>query len=254
MHAALTPTWSETAWWADFVLPMGHGPERHDTHSYETHAGRRLGFRQPVRRVAMERMGQPVTFTYEANPGEVWEEGESWIELSWRCDPDGSLGIRRYYEPPYRPGEKIRLEEYYRWMFENSVPGLPEKAAAEGLSALEYMRRYAAVEVSRDDYNGDEAHVEDPGETDVAPLEGTRRRRTSTGGHLPLTGDADTVGVQIDGALRKGFNTPSGKLELYSEELESWGWPELAVPTYARSHVHHSLIDHARGEYLLLPT
>ena len=48
LHGALTPTWSETAWWADYVLPMGHGPERHDTHSYETHAGRWLGFRQPV--------------------------------------------------------------------------------------------------------------------------------------------------------------------------------------------------------------
>ncbi|HEX7300351.1 MAG TPA: molybdopterin-dependent oxidoreductase, partial [Solirubrobacteraceae bacterium] len=54
LHGALTPTWSETAWWADYVLPMGLGPERHDTHSYETHAGRWLGFRQPVRRVAME--------------------------------------------------------------------------------------------------------------------------------------------------------------------------------------------------------
>jgi hypothetical protein len=71
---------------------------------------------------------------------------------------------------------------------------------------------------------------------------------------MPLTGDADTVGVQIDGTIHKGFNTPSGKLELYSEELKSWGWPELAVPTYARSHVHPSLIDHAHGEYLLLPT
>ena len=135
LHAAMTPTWSETAWWADYVLPMGHGPERHDTHSYETHAGRWLGFRQPVRRVAMEKLGQPVEFTYEANPGEVWEEGEFWIEVSWRADPDGSLGIRQYYESPYRPGEKIRLEEYYRWMFENSVPGLPEKAAAEGPDA-----------------------------------------------------------------------------------------------------------------------
>ena len=144
----MTPTWSETAWWADYVLPMGHGPERHDTHSYETHAGRWLGFRQPVQRVAMERAGHHVEFTYEANPGEVWEEGEFWIEVSWRADPDGSLGIRRYYESPYRPGEKIRLEEYYRWMFENSVPGLPEKAAAEGLDPLAYMRRYGVVEIS----------------------------------------------------------------------------------------------------------
>jgi hypothetical protein len=206
-----------------------------------------------VRR-AIESLGpQPPNFQaiVELNTGELVTEG---VELSWRCDPDGSLGIRHYYESPYRPGEKIRLEEYYRRMFENSVPGLPEKAAAEGLSPLEYMRRYRAVEVSRDDYHGHEAEVDDPGDTQVEPLEGTVRKRTPTSGHLPLTGDADTVGVQLESTIRKGFNTPFGKLELYSEELESWGWPELAVPTYARSHVHHSLIDHARGEYLLLPT
>ena len=121
--------------------PMGLGPERHDTHSYETHVRRWLGFRQPVQRVAMERTGHQITHTYEANPGEVWEEGEFWIEVSWRADPDGSLGIRRYYESPYRPAEKITLEEYYRWMFENTVPGLPEKAGEQGLTPLQYMRR-----------------------------------------------------------------------------------------------------------------
>lgn len=254
MHAALTPTWSETAWWADYVLPMGHGPERHDTHSYETHSGRWLGFRQPVRRVAMERMGQPVQFTYEANPGEVWEEGEFWIELSWRADPDGSLGIRRFYESPYRPGEKITLPEYYQWMFENSVPGLPEKAAAEGLEPLAYMRKYGVVEISRDDYEQHEVEVTDLDDTEVRGAEEVVTKRRLTSDHLPLTGRPDTIATMVDGVPRRGFNSPSRKLELYSETLAEWGWPEHAVPTYARSHVHHSLIDHARGEYVLLPT
>jgi anaerobic selenocysteine-containing dehydrogenase len=254
LHGALTPTWSETAWWADYVLPMGHGPERHDTHSYETHSGRWLGFRQPVRRVAMERLGRRVEFTYEANPGEVWEEGEFWIELSWRVDPDGSLGIRRYYESPYLPGEKIRLEEYYRWMFENSVPGLPEAAAREGLSALEYMRRYGAFELSRGDYANHEHELELAGEAVERGPERTLRRAKPAGGHLAITGDPETAGALVDGVGRRGFDTPSAKLELFSEDIERWGWPELAVPTYARSHVHPSLIDHGRGEYLLLPT
>ncbi len=48
LHVALTPTWSETAWFADYILPMGLGTERHDTMSQETHAGQWLGFRQPV--------------------------------------------------------------------------------------------------------------------------------------------------------------------------------------------------------------
>lgn len=52
LHACLTPTWSETAWFADYVLPMGHASERHDLMSQETQAARWIGFRQPVLRVA----------------------------------------------------------------------------------------------------------------------------------------------------------------------------------------------------------
>ena len=72
----------------------------------------------------------------------MWEESEFWIALSWKIDPDGSLGIRRYFESPYRPGEPITMDEYYGWMFEHSVPGLPEAAAREGLTPLAYMRKY----------------------------------------------------------------------------------------------------------------
>ncbi|MGH2856548.1 MAG: molybdopterin dinucleotide binding domain-containing protein, partial [Solirubrobacteraceae bacterium] len=199
-------------------------------------------------------LGRPVQFTYEANPGEVWEEGEFWIELSWRVDPDGSLGIRRHYESPYRPGEKIRLEEYYRWMFENSVPGLPELAATEGLDPLGYMRRYGAVEISREEYAQHEAQVPTLQAGEPFGVERTVARRGPAPSHLPLTGCAETVAVMVDGVARRGFNTPSRRLELYSETLADWGWPEMATPTYAPSHVHHSLIDHARGEYVLLPT
>ncbi len=146
---ALTPTWNESAWFADYVLPMGHGSERHDTHSYEQYDGQWVGFRQPVLRTARSRLGEQVTDTRQVNPGEVWEENEFWIELSWRIDPDGSLGIRQYHESRAHPGSKLTVDEYYGWMFANSVPGLPERAAAEGLSPLDWMRRYGAFEISR---------------------------------------------------------------------------------------------------------
>ena len=94
--------------------------------------------------------GKKVEHTYEANPGEVWEEDEFWNELSWRIDPDGSMGIRQHFESPYRPGEKITADEYYRHIFESSVPGLPEKAQEENLSALEYMKKYGAFEIRKD--------------------------------------------------------------------------------------------------------
>ena len=153
LHVALTPTWSETAWFADYILPMGLGTERHDTMSQETHAAQWLGFRQPVLRVAREKRGETIAATYEANPGEVWEESEFWVALSWRIDPDGALGIRTHFESPYRPGEPVTMDEYYGWMFENSVPGLPEAAARENLTPLQYMRKYGVFQVSDKAYS-----------------------------------------------------------------------------------------------------
>jgi len=132
-HACLTPTWSETAWFADYVLPMGHGSERHDLMSQETQAARWIGFRQPILRVALEKQGKKFNTTYEAHEaagiGEIWEEDEFWIELSWRVDPDGALGIRKHFESPYKPGTKMTVDDYYGWIFDNSVPGLPQAAA-----------------------------------------------------------------------------------------------------------------------------
>jgi len=94
-----------------------------------------------------QREGNVVTDTREVNPGEVWEENEFWLELTWRIDPDGSLGIRQFAESKRSPGTRLGVDEYYEWIFDNSVPGLPERAASENLSSLEFMRRYGAFEV-----------------------------------------------------------------------------------------------------------
>ena len=59
------------------------------------------------------------------------------------------MGIRRYFESKSAPGSKLGVDEYYGFILGSSVPGLPEKAKAEGLTPLEYMRRYGAFEVAR---------------------------------------------------------------------------------------------------------
>ena len=263
MHAALTPTWNESAWLADYVLPMGVGAERHDTHSYETHAAKWVGFRQPVVRVAMERLGKKVDFTYQANPGEVWEENEFWIELSWRIDPDGSLGIRKLYESPYRPGEKITVDEYYQWIFENSIPGLPEAAAAEGLTPLGYMRKYGAFEIEKQalkQFDDEVAAVEleganvDPeSQVIMSPTAKPHSPEITPMPGNPPGPDGRPVGVMVDGKPCRGWPTPSGKLEFFSRTLYEWGWPEYAIPTYIDSHVAPSVIDREAGEMTLLP-
>jgi anaerobic selenocysteine-containing dehydrogenase len=245
-HACLTPVWSETAWFADFVLPMGLASERHDLMSQETHAARWIGFRQPVLRVALERQGQTFQWTWQAHEaagmGQVWEEDEFWIELSWRIDPDGALGIRKYFESPYRPGQKLRIEEFYRWIFEHSVPGLPEAAAAEGLTPLAYMRRYGAFLVEEGQYRHHEQAVPNAAGASIDPVTKVAVK------------DGRPIGLQVDGAVRAGFPTPSRRLEFFSSTLSDWKWPEQAVPGYVRSHVHWSRLDRTRGDMVLLPT
>jgi hypothetical protein len=154
-HACLTPTWSETAWFADYVLPMGHASERHDLMSQETHAARWIGFRQPVLRgrardgrQAFDSRGRRTRRRHRAGVG----RGRVLDRALLAIDPDGALGIRKYFESPYRPGEKLRIEEFYRWIFENSVPGLPAGGRKEGLTPLEYMRKYGAFLIEDDVY------------------------------------------------------------------------------------------------------
>ncbi|HHM13139.1 MAG TPA: formate dehydrogenase, partial [Planctomycetaceae bacterium] len=243
LHVALTPTWNETAFFADLVLPMGHSAERHDLNSYATHSGKWIAFRQPVRRVAAERQGNVTHHTYETNPGLVWEEDEFWIELSWQIDPTGELGIRKHFESPYRPGEKVTVDDYYRYIFER-VPGLPEAAAAQGLDPLQYMRRYGAFEVEPHTYRRHERRLTDQ---ERAGLE----VQASTGVAMR---EGKAVGIAQGEDVVEGFPTPSRKQELYSETLADWGWPEYAVPGYIESHVDWRQLDRESGEFCLLPT
>ena len=222
-HVALTPTWNETAQWADYVLPMGLGPERHDLMSQETHAGTWIGFRQPVLREYARLSGEKADSTLGTNPGQVWEEAEFWIALTWKIDPDGSLGIRQYYESKETLGQPISLDEYFADIFEHSVPGLPAAAREEGRTPLEYMRKYGAFDV---------------------PYAGQQRYEQEVEGGLELE----------DGSRRTGFATPSKKLEFYSPTLAEWGFGEFSTPTYQRSQVHWSDMNFDAGERALLPT
>ena len=261
LHVALTPTWSETAYFADYILPMGHGPERHDLHSYETHDAQWIGFRQPVLRTAKARVGDEVADTREANPGEVWEENEFWIELSWRVDPDGKLGIRKYFESQKLPGTKLTLDEYYSYIFENSIPGLPERAAEEGLTPLAYMRKYGVFEIARKIGPLHQALVppEELQDVSVSPEGRVFTRAPRANGPnvvpLPMPPDDDqgrrAAGVRIGGEIVRGFPTPSGKLEFYSRTLADWGWPEHATPGYIKSHIHPENLE--AGQMVLNP-
>lgn len=245
-HIALTPTWNETAYYADYVLPMGHSAERHDINSYATHTGKWVAFRQPVLREAARREGREVEFTYEVNPGEVWEEDEFWIELSWRIDRKGDLGIRDHFISPYRPGEKINLDEYYQYIFER-IKGLPEKAKEEGFTGqfaeLEYMRKYGAHLIEPHTYklNEKELSAEQLADSTVDEKTGV------------IYKNGKDIGVMVNGKACVGFPTPSRKNEFYSQTMVDWKWPEYSIPSYIKSHIHPSKLDRDNDEYCLVP-
>jgi anaerobic selenocysteine-containing dehydrogenase len=262
LHVALTPTWNETAFYADYVLPMGHGSERHDLHSYEQYDGQWIAFRQPVLRAARERQGEHVADTRQVNPGEVWEENEFWIELSWQIDPTGAMGIRKYFESRQRPGQKLTADEYYGYIFDHSVPGLPERAAAEGLTPLEFMRRNGAFEIARGigPLHEERVPAEELQDLRVDPFGRAYTRAPAppdpnivpTGSPEPDGEGRRPVGVRVDGAILRGFPTPSGRLEFYSRTLVEWGWGDQAIPTYVRSHIHPSVLED--GQMVLIST
>ena len=220
---------------------MGMASERHDLTSYETHSGMWVSFRQPVLREAARKMGRETTFTYETNPGEVWEEDEFWFELSWRIDAEGDLGIRQHFISPYRPGEKITINEYYQYIFENTK-GLPEVAAKEGLTPLDYMRKYGAFEVEKAVY---EKHMEQVSIADLSDDEIDAERGE-------IRKDGKLVAIIADGKARVGFNTPSKRQELFSKTTSEWGWPEYEFPTYVKSHIHPDNLG--PNEIVLVPT
>ena len=267
----MSPTWSETSWFVDYILPVGLAGERHDNQTAETKPERWTAFRQPVLRVALMKTGWrpkvPWRATLEAHKkaglGEVWEDDEFWINLAWAIDPDGSLGIRKYWESKKNPGKPVTIEEWYNAAF-STIPGLKKICEKMGTTPYEYMRDRGAWTEETNVYNVMEREIPYDPEKDAIKVKGK---------WIPLSEcDIDENGavflkhhnakeyhserhilaVKKDGKFLKGFHTATGHLEYYSKTLVEFGWPEYAIPIYPKTedqkrkwihiftHVHHS--------------
>jgi len=155
------------------------------------------------------------------------------------------MGVRKYFESSETPGKKLTVDEYYSWMFDNSVPGLKEEAASQGLTPIQYMRRYGAFEIDGEQYDLHERELSN--------------EEFDGGGIDPVTNvirnaSSQPVGVHIEGLSLVGFSTPSRKLEFYSATMKEWGWPEYTLPAYVKSHVHVDELKPEEGEFALIPT
>ena len=131
------------------------------------------------------------------------------------------------------------------------MPGLPEKAAAQGLSPLDYMRKYGVVEIASDLYRQDERPLDRRGARGRhADEHGVLRKPADDESTPPLVGEAGAVGVQLeDGSPVAGWLYASAQLELYSRPD---GVVRMAGARDARlhpSHVAHAELDPAGSRW-----
>ncbi|MEA2111327.1 MAG: molybdopterin-dependent oxidoreductase [Campylobacterota bacterium] len=272
----LSPVWSETNWYVDYILPVGLAGERHDQHSEATMPARWTSFRQPVMRVALEKAGwkpkNPNRATLEAHVkaglGEVWEENEFWFDMCVNyIDPDGSLGIRKMWESKRHPGKPVTISEWYDAAFGDNLPNLKKTATSDArykdaeYPVYEYMRDYGAWMEENNIYSAQEREIKDDGKNYISHGHKYDKHHVSIDERTGVMtaehhGKKKSIGIEIDGKKMEGFATLDKKLDFFCEWLaDDWKWPEYAIPFYPRnerekkemvhivSHVNHMYMN-----------
>ncbi len=133
---------------------------------------------------------------------------------------------------------------------------------ASPVAPLAWMRRYGAFEIASGQGALHEREVPEDELRDVAIGPAgqayTAAAAPATANIVPMAAPGPDrqgrrpAGVLVDGIIRRGFPTPSGRLEFWSSTLADWGWPEHALPGYIKSHVHPSAL--ADDQMVLLST
>ncbi len=200
---------SETTEMADLIIPDVTYLERHDPESMPSGLYPCLSIRQPVI--------QPLGGTQEFR--------KTLIDVIHKVDPDGSLGIRKYFAFD-------SVEDWMKQHFDN-IPGLKEEGGYERLKKDGVWPVYGKVDKETAklvDDNGNEVKAEYGLYTTEIPDEemvGTEISEEGT-----ITRDGKPIGVRINGKNYVGFGTPSRKIELFKEEWRTFGFNPL--PTYKR--------------------
>ena len=280
----LSPTWSETNWYVDYILPVGLAGERHDQHSEATMPARWTSFRQPVMRVALEKAGwkpkNPARATLEAHIkaglGEVWEENEFWFDMCVNyIDPTGKHGVKKMWESKKTPGTPVTISEWYDAAFGDNLPNLKATATADAryknaeFPVYEYMRDHGAWMEENKIYSAQEREIKDDGKNYISHGHKYDKKHVHIDKRTGVMtaeshGKKKSIGIEIDGVKMEGFATLDKKLDFFCEWLaDDWKWPEYAIPIYPKndkekkemkhivSHVHHSYMNKDKNEYAL---
>jgi len=256
----LSPTWSETNWYCDFILPVGLAGERNDQQSTPSKPEQRIEFRQAVLRVAAEKMGwkakDPARATLEAHMkyglGEIWEESEFWANIMvHHIDPDGSLGIRKYWASKKDPSRAVTVPEYFDAAM-SLLPRLKETATKmypnEEFPVYAYMRDHGAWTEKTNVYKPQEEELKIDDKYVYAHgkkyPKGEVKKDKFGALWVEHDGREHSIGLLQDDKILAGFHTRSKKLEFFSEWFAEWKWPEYAIPVYPRNEAELKKMEH----------
>jgi len=269
----LSPTWSETNWYVDYILPVGLAGERHDQHSEATMPARWTSFRQPVMRVALEKAGwkpkNPNRATLEAHIkaglGEVWEENEFWFDMCVNyIDPKGDVyldaaktkTIKSMWESKKNPGTPVTISEWYDAAFGDNLPNLKKTATSDErykdkeYPVYEYMRDHGAWLEENHIYSPQEREIKDDGENYISHGHKYEKKHVTIDKRTGVmtaehNGKKKSMGIEIDGVKMEGFATLDKKLDFFCEWFsDDWNWPEYAIPIYPRSEAEKKDMKH----------
>lgn len=135
--------------------------------------------------------------------GEAIEFREVLKMIIHKIDPDGRRGMRKYWE--FKDGE-----DYLRQQFDN-IPGLKEAGGYDFLKKNGVWPVYGRLDPATGKI------VDEKGE-EIKPEYGLFKKEDPKGK------------VKINGKTYRGFGTPDGKIHLYVEEYEKYGFNPL--PTF----------------------
>lgn len=183
-YVSTSPIMSETTKYADIILPDVTYLERHDPENMPSDLLPWLGVRQPVIK--------PL--------GESQEFRETIRKLALKVDPDGKLGIKKYFDFG-------SAENFMKKLF-SEVPGLKQAGGWDYMKKNGVWPDYGKL--SADDYQF---------------YKNGKLVKPEYGLHMK----EDPKGVMVQGKKRKGFGTPSKKIEVSTEHYAKYGFDPMPV-------------------------
>jgi len=206
---SFSPYMSETTELTDLIIPDVTYLERHDPESMPSGLYPCLSIRQPVIK--------PLAGTQEFR--------QTLIDVIHKVDPDGSLGIKKYFA-------FSTVEDWMKAHFDN-IPGLKEDGGYDFMKKKGVWPIYGKVDKDTAkivDGNGNEVQPEYGLHKKELPASDLAGAEVDEGGAILKDGNA--IGVRIGDKSYVGFGTPSRKIELYKAGFKKYGFNPL--PVYKR--------------------